>query len=171
MAGGHKTSGESLGHTQANTVGKDERMQRLIKRILAQEPGETRARSETLRRNSQREYAETSPVRVQRFVSCIAQQSAGHGRQVNVSVLRQNQRGYEQIRQHRLVEVVAQLEAGVVLAIDLTFNLKRRITQVSPEQRIFRVALQGETRQRTPFRAEEMGLRVSRERALIEPGK
>lgn len=114
-------------------------MQRLIKRVLAEEPGETCAGAQGSGRDAQGQQTEVAMVRIERFVSCIAQKSARDGRQVNVTILRQDERRYEQIRKNRFIKVVADLKTSVVFSVDQTFELKRSISKVGAKKSGFSV--------------------------------
>src|SRR5580704_1685506 len=103
-------------------------MNRLIESILAEKSAEVCTGAERRRRNSERERAETAAVRVQRLVSGVAQKRAGDCRKMHIAVLRQNQFRYQQIRQHRLVEIVTDLETCIAFSADKTPELKRSVS-------------------------------------------
>src|SRR5258708_22926454 len=72
------------------------------------------------------------------------------------------------MRQYGLVEVIANLEARVVLTAQQPLDLQRQISQAGGEKRILAVALQRKSREGTPLRANEVRLRVGGQGAVVQ---
>src|SRR6202051_2294899 len=110
-------------------------------------------------------------MRVQRLVASITDKRAGNSREMDAAVARKNQFGHKEVRQNRLVEIVANLQPRVVLTADQAFNLKRKIAEPRSEKRILTGALDGKTTERTPLRVKKVGLAVSCQGTLIQTCK
>src|ERR1700683_5624518 len=126
-------------------------MNLLIDSVLSRKFGKVRARTQCSRRDAQVQRAECATMCIERFIPGVAQQRARKCGQVNVEILGQNKFGHQQMRQHGFVEIVAKLQASVVLAVQQTLKLEGQVSEAGPEKRILGSALQRKAGERTPL--------------------